>query len=396
MEINSGVVLAAGEGERLRPLTQNRPKPMLSAGTRPILAHVLDALVNAGIDDLHIVVGYNRDRVQNHFGSTYRNRRITYHVEDKQLGTGHAVLQVGDTIDEDFVVINGDELVRNEVIADVIEAHSMDTVATMSVLESEQAAEFGAVRLDGDRVTELVEKPKTGGYRLLNRGVYAFGPSIFRTIRAIDSDGELRLTDAIAAQIDAGNEVRGVQTNSLWEAATYPWDLLAVNAQVLTQGWVPQPEQDSGVYVHEAASVHEDAVLTPPVVIDADAVVDAGAVVGPHTAVGRNSTVGTGAVLARSLIESDVQIGANATIVESILAQGSHAGAGVTLGGGLSKVQVGDTIHSERSLGTVLADRAELKSGVTVTPGTLIGPSAAVADGSTVRSNVEANSEVRS
>jgi glucose-1-phosphate thymidylyltransferase len=396
MEINSGVVLAAGEGERLRPLTQNRPKPMLSAGTRPILAHVLDALVNAGIDDLHIVVGYNRDRVQNHFGSTYRNRRITYHVEDKQLGTGHAVLQVGDTIDEDFVVINGDELVRNEVIADVIEAHSMDTVATMSVLESEQAAEFGAVRLDGDRVTELVEKPKTGGYRLLNRGVYAFGPSIFRTIRAIDSDGELRLTDAIAAQIDAGNEVRGVQTNSLWEAATYPWDLLAVNAQVLTQGWVPQPEQDSGVYVHEAASVHEDAVLTPPVVIDADAVVDAGAVVGPHTAVGRNSTVGTGAVLARSLIESDVQIGANATIVESILAQGSHAGAGVTLGGGLSKVQVGDTIHSERSLGTVLADRAKLKSGVTVTPGTLIGPSAAVADGSTVRSNVEANSEVRS
>jgi glucose-1-phosphate thymidylyltransferase len=396
MDITSGVVLAAGEGERLRPLTRNRPKPMLSAGTRPILAHVLDALVNAGIDDIHIVVGYNRDRVQNHFGSTYRNRQITYHVEEKQLGTGHAVLQVRDEIDEDFVVINGDELVRNEVIADVIEAHSMDTVATMSVLESEQAAEFGAVRLNGDRVTELVEKPKTGGYRLLNRGVYAFGPSIFRTIRSIDSDGELRLTDAIAAQIDAGNEVRGVQTDSLWEAATYPWDLLAVNAQVLTQGWVPQPEQDSGVYVHEAASVHEDAVLTPPVVIDADAVVDAGAVVGPHTAVGRNSTIETGAVVTRSLVESDVQVGANATVAESILAQGAHAGAGVTLGGGLSQVQVGDKIHSERALGTVLADRAELKSGVTVTPGTLIGPRATIADGSTVRSNVEANSEVRS
>jgi glucose-1-phosphate thymidylyltransferase len=131
-------------------------------------------------------------------------------------------------------------------------------------------------------------------------------------------------------------------------------------------------------------------------VIDADAVVDAGAVVGPHTAVGRNSTIGTGAVVTRSLVESDVQVGANATVVESILAQGAHAGAGVTLGGGLSQVRVGDTIHSERALGTVLADRAELKSGVTVTPGTLIGPSATVTDGSTVRSNVEANSEVRS
>ena len=396
MEINSGVVLAAGEGERLRPLTRNRPKPMLSAGTRPILAHVLDALVNAGVDDLHIVVGYNRDRVQNHFGSMYRNRRITYHVEEKQLGTGHAVLQVHDEIDEDFVVINGDELVRNEVIADVIEAHSMDTVATMSVLESEQAAEFGAVLVDDNRVTELVEKPNTGGYRLLNRGVYALGPSIFRTLRSIESDGELRLTDAIAAQIDAGNEVRGVHTDSLWEAATYPWDLLAVNTQVLTQGWVPQTEQDSGVYVHEAASVHEDAVLTPPVVIDGDAVVGAGAVIGPYTAVGRNSTIGAGAVLEQSLTESDVQVGPNATVIESILAQGARAGAGVTLGGGPSNIQLGDQVHREQTLGTVLADRARLESGVTVTPGTLIGPNATVADGSTVRSNVEANSEVRS
>jgi glucose-1-phosphate thymidylyltransferase len=396
MDISSGVVLAAGEGERLRPLTRNRPKPMLSAGTRPILAHVLDALVNAGIDDLHVVIGYNRDRVQNYFGSTYRNRQITYHVEEKQLGTGHAVLQARDAIDEDFVVINGDELVRNEVIADVVEAHSMDTVATMSVIESEQAAEFGAVRVDGDRVMELVEKPERGGYRLLNRGVYAFGPSIFRTITSTDSDGERRLTDAIARQIDAGNEVRCVRTDSLWEAATYPWDLLAVNAQVLTQGWVPQTERDAGVYVHEAASVHEDAMLTPPVVVDADAVVDAGAVVGPHTAVGRNSTVETGAVLKRSLVESDVQVGANATVVESILAQGAHVGAGVTLGGGPSSVQLGARLHRERTLGTVLADRARLGSGVTVTPGTLLGPSATVADGSTVRSNVEANGEVRS
>lgn len=396
MDITSGVVLAAGEGERLRPLTRNRPKPMLSAGTRPILAHVLDALVNAGIDDIHIVVGYNRDRVQNHFGSTYRNRQITYHVEEKQLGTGHAVLQVRDEIDEDFVVINGDELVRNEVIADVVDAHSMDTVATMSVLESEQAAEFGAVRVDGDRVTELVEKPESGGYRLLNRGVYAFGPSIFRTITSTDNDGEHRLTDAIAAQIDAGNEVRSVRTDSLWEAATYPWDLLAVNAQVLNQGWVPQPEQDYDVYVHDAASVHEDAILTPPVVVDADAVVEAGTVVGSHTAVGQNTTVETGAVLKGSLVESDVRVGANATVVESVLAQGAHVGAGTTLGGGPASVQVGDKIHRERPLGTVLADRARLESGVTVTPGTLIGPNAVVTGGSTVRSNVEANSEVRS
>jgi len=78
------VVLAAGEGFRLRPLTKYRPKPMLPAGNRPILEHVLDALVDAGITDLHLVVGHERDRVQNHFGSNHRDASITYHVQDKQ------------------------------------------------------------------------------------------------------------------------------------------------------------------------------------------------------------------------------------------------------------------------------------------------------------------------
>src|SRR6056297_683552 len=90
---SSAVVLAAGEGIRLRPLTANRPKPMLPAGTRPILEHVLNALIDASVDDIHLVVGYQADRVRSHFGPAYRGVPISYHTQTNQLGSGHALLQ---------------------------------------------------------------------------------------------------------------------------------------------------------------------------------------------------------------------------------------------------------------------------------------------------------------
>jgi len=99
---SSAVVLAAGEGIRLRPLTANRPKPMLPAGTRPILEHVLNALIDAGVDDIHLVVGYQANRVRSYFGSTYRDVSITYHTQANQLGSGHALLQARDGPEDRF------------------------------------------------------------------------------------------------------------------------------------------------------------------------------------------------------------------------------------------------------------------------------------------------------
>jgi len=83
MNNRSAVVLAAGEGSRLRPLTKHRPKPMLPAATKPILEHVFDALIDAGVSDITVVVGYQRNRVQSHFGPTYRNVPITYCTQEK-------------------------------------------------------------------------------------------------------------------------------------------------------------------------------------------------------------------------------------------------------------------------------------------------------------------------
>lgn len=396
MDISTAVVLAAGEGRRLRPLTRYRPKPMLPAANRPILEYVLDALVNAGVEDLHVVVGYHRDRVQDHFGSRYRGQSITYHVQEKQLGSGHALLQAREAIDSDFLVVNGDEVVATEMVEAVMDGHTIEEIASLAVIESEDAPQYGAVKLDGELVVSLEEKPADRTHRLMNAGIYAFGPSFFdEADRTPRESGELALTDTITRLVDHGERVRGVRTGGLRTEATYPWDLPQLASNLLNAGIIDEPEHDPGIYIAESASIHSDAVLNAPVVVGADAVVEANAVVGPNVALGRNTTVESGAVVEGSVLDDDSRIGPNATFVDSVTGQAVRIGAGVTVPRGPGDVRVGNSIHEDERLGCVAADRARIDGGATIEPGSLIGPDARIGLGVYVSGNVDADAEVR-
>ena len=396
MSIDAAVVLAAGEGTRLRPLTRNRPKPMLPAADRPILDHVLDALVDAGVEDLHLVVGYKRDRVQNHVGPTFRGRPVTYHVQETQLGSGHALLQAQDALDADFVVINGDQVAAREMIDRVVDAHTRSDTVTMAVRESERASAYGAVELRGDRVVDLVERPRDDSYRLMNAGIYAFGPSFFADLDATERrEGELAITDAITRQTGDQSAVRGVRTEGLWVDATYPWDLPRVARELLARGLVDAPERHTNAYVAADATVHDSAVLQPPVVVARDAVLGPNAVVGPNVAVGQNATVNAGAVVRNSVLDTDARVGAAATAADSVLGQRARLGDGAVLAADTTDVRVGDRVHTDVRLGAVVADGARLGGGVTVAPGSLVGPDARVHPGGYVDGNLAEGVEVR-
>ena len=397
MTISSAVVLAAGEGTRLRPLTRHRPKPMLPAANRPIIEYVLDALVDAGIDDLHVVVGYKRDRVQNHLGATYRDCDITYHHQSKQLGSGHALLQAAGGLDSDFLVVNGDQIVHQEMVSAVLDAHTVKDVATLAIVESDQASSYGAVRMDDDRVTEIVERPVEGTYRLLNAGVYAFAPSFFSEIEQTPRHhGELALTDTLVELIDEDRQrVRGVRVEGVWWDATYPWDLLSVARALLTRGLVSEPEVSDGVYVAPSASVHDDATLDAPVVVGPDCAVGPQAVVGPYTALGRNVTVNAGAVVDGSTVDADSRVEQNATVRDCVTGESVRLGAGAVVAGGVADVRVGTEVHEHCRLGGVVADRSHLGGGSTVAPGTLVGSNVTVEAGTVVARNVDDDVEVR-
>ncbi|ACV11174.1 Nucleotidyl transferase [Halorhabdus utahensis DSM 12940] len=396
MSCQTAIVLAAGEGTRLRPLTHNRPKPMLPAGNTPILEYVLDALVEAGVEELVLVVGYERDRVQNHVGPTYRGRPVTYVDQTKQLGTGHALLQAQAAVEGSFLVVNGDTLIDPTIVEDVTDQfEESEPRATLAVLDGPDPTDYGAVLVEDGLVTNLVEKPDAGEYRYINAGVYAFEPSIFEMIERTPREaGELALTDTLARLID-DRSVGAVETDGTWVDATYPWDLLELARTVLANGRLDPPESRDQVWIDASASVHEAATIQPPAVIGPDSEVGAGAVIGPNVAIGRNVTVGANGTIATAVLDDDARVGPGSTLIDAIVGQAVTLGPNAVVSGGPGDVRIGTAIYEDEPLGALLADRVEAGGDVSFAPGTLVGPNAHLATGVSVEGCVTEGAEVR-
>ncbi|WEL16805.1 N-acetylglucosamine-1-phosphate uridyltransferase [Halorhabdus sp. SVX81] len=369
---------------------------MLPAANRPILEYVLDALVENGINEIVIVVGYERDRVQNHVGPTYRGCPIIYVHQEKQLGTGHALLQAREAIEGPVVVVNGDTLIDPTIIGDVTDRFAeSDDRATLAVLDEPDPTDYGAVVVENGTVTDIVEKPDAGEYRYINAGVYAFGPSIFDVIEATPREaGELTLTDALGRMVDEEG-VGAVETNGTWVDATYPWDLLELAQEVLANGRINPPESDKRVWIDESATVHEAATIQPPTVVGPDCEIGPGAVVGPNVALGRNATVGSNATLRTTVLDDDARVGPGSTLLDAVIGQAVTVGPNTVVSGGPSEVRVGTEIFEDEPLGALLADRVTAEGNVSFAPGTLVGPNAHLATGVSVEGCVTEGAEVR-
>ena len=383
------VVLAAGEGQRLEPLTNLRPKPMVPIANQPLLEYVIDSVSDAGIDEIVLVVGYKRERLQTYFGDGHRwGVDIEYAVQEKQLGTGHAVLQAEDHVDDEFLVLNGDRIITANLVEQLVEKRRNSDETVMAVTRADDPTEYGVVTLDGDRVSGITEKPRATAAPsdIVNAGVYAFDQSVFDAIRDIEPDptGELALTAAIERHLD-DEPVRAVRYRGLWVDVSYLWDVTAVTAQVLDE--LDDPIQN-GV-VDEGAQVADD------VRIGSDTRVGANATVRRGSALGNNVTVGANAVLSNVVAFDDATIGDGAVLNDCIVAENATIGPNTTVSGGPADVVVDDTYCESVDLGAVVGDNASVGGGAVLVGGTVIGDGATVQDGVTVSGRVPTDAEVR-
>ena len=211
--------------------------------------------------------------------------------------------------------------------------------------------------------------------------------------RTTRRDGELQLPDVIGTLMDDG-EVRAARTDGLWGDATYPWDLLYLNRELLARGRIDRPRRAEAVWVADSARVHETATLQPPVVVCPDAEVAAGSVVGPNVTVGRNGTVGANATLRNAVLDADCRVGDGATLIDCVAGRKVAVGVGSAVVGGPGDVHVEGRVFEDRALGAVLADRATVGGGVTVAPGTLVGADATVGDGVHLSGTIADGAEV--
>jgi glucose-1-phosphate thymidylyltransferase len=380
------VILAAGEGRRLEPLTDVRPKPMLPIANRPLLEHVVDAVVEAGIEEIVLVVGYERERIQDHFGDGGDwGVRIQYAIQERQLGTGHAVLQAEPYVEGEFLALNGDRIVEPDVVRRLAEADRDDVL--MAVTHSDEPSDYGVVEMDGERVTRIREKPPAHSVvsDFINAGIYAFDPGVFDEIRQTRSDGEQAVTDTLERYI-GDDRVRAVPFRGQWLDVSHLWDLLSVNAGVLDR---------QGSTVGDDARVHDRATVSGTVAIGADTRVRPGATVLRGTSLGANVDVGANAVLSNVVVLPDATIEPGCVLRDCVVGENAHVGPNATVEGGRADLVVDDTFHEDVRFGGALGDNAVLGGAVTLEPGAIVGTGARVESGSVVADRVPSNAEVR-
>ncbi|NHX36822.1 MULTISPECIES: sugar phosphate nucleotidyltransferase [Halolamina] len=392
------VVLAAGEGERLAPLTESRPKPMLPAANRPILSYVFDAVVAADVDSIVVVIGYERDHIRDQFGNSYRDTPIEYVTQEKQLGSGHALRQAKGAVDGPFLVLNGDQIVAPEMVVDVRDAYEpARAFGALGAIEHADAAQYGTVSIADGTVSALFEDPATDEHYPLNAGVYAFDERLFEALDATPrTDGELSLPTTLERVVGDGDteSIQAVRTEGLWVDATYAWDLLTVAERLLDAGWIEGVAQEDDVWVADSARVHDSAVLRPPVAISADAVVGPNAVVGPATSLGRNATVGANATVSRSVLDVDTRVGANASLHEVVAGRAVDIGAGTVAPSGAADIPVAGHVVEGQSVGAVLADRVTVEGAGSFDPGAIVGTGATLGVGTHITGRVDRDTEV--
>lgn len=235
-----GLVPAAGEGTRMRPLTADRPKGLVEVGGKPLLSHVFETLTGMGVAELVVIVGYRGEQISDHYGAQFEGVPITYVRQESRQGLAHAVLQAEPAIDGEFVLLNGDNVVQANT-DELLARHRESGAAISTLVEQvprERASEGGVFQVDGQRITGIVEKPEDPPSRLIPRGIYVLSPLIFSACRILtpDDTGEYELSDAIDLLLTAGHDIEAVSLSGWILNVNTPADIGTVEEKLAAQG----------------------------------------------------------------------------------------------------------------------------------------------------------------
>nr|ABQ76018.1 sugar nucleotidyltransferase II [uncultured haloarchaeon] len=208
------VVPAAGQGTRLGELTDNQPKGLVDIGGQPLLAYVLSTAIEAGADELIVIIGYEAAQIIDRFGDVFDGVPITYIHQREQLGLGHAVLQAESQIDGDFLLLNGDNVFTRSVGPIVDASERFDAVLGVEEVSPAVAQTTGVIQTDQTgNVSDIVEKPADPSSTLVTTGCYLLPEEIFMACELLQpsAEGEYQLSEAVGLLVHAGYDVGTVQ-----------------------------------------------------------------------------------------------------------------------------------------------------------------------------------------
>jgi mannose-1-phosphate guanylyltransferase / phosphomannomutase len=370
------VIMAGGEGTRLRPLTSNAPKPMLPIANRPMMEHVIGLLKVHGIDEIVVTVAFLANAIKTYFGDGSEfGVHIEYADEPVPLGTAGSVGNARHLLDERFLVISGD-VITDLDLGRIVEVHEeRGALATIGLTPVENPLEFGIVitRPDGS-IERFLEKPTWGQVfsDTINTGIYVLEPEIFRFIpegRSVDFS-----SDVFPRLLDEGLPLFGAVAEGYWEDVGTLEAYSRAHKDVLDGKValdIPGFRVNEGVWLGEGAEISPDAIITGP------AVIGPGSIVGPGCRLGEYSVLG-----------SNVRLVADAEIERTVLHDNVFVGQGTRLRGAV--VARSSSIRSNVRIeeGAVLGDEVFVGSDAVLSDGVKVYPFKTIEEGAVVNTSI--------
>lgn len=370
------VIMAGGEGTRLRPLTSNAPKPMLPIANRPMMEHIIALLRRHGFDEIVVTVAFLANHIKTYFGDGSEfGVKIWYADEPVPLGTAGSVGNARELLDETFLVISGDVLTDMD-LGDVMRFHrERGSMATIGLTAVDNPLEFGIVitREDGT-IERFLEKPTWGQVfsDTINTGIYVLEPAIFDFIpegRSVDFSGEV-----FPAMLAAGKPLYGAIMTGYWEDVGTLEAYLSAHFDALDQKVaidIPGFRITEGVFTGEGAEISPQAQVIAPAVIGPGCKVEAGCVIGEYAVLGSNVRVQPEAHVERSVLHDNVYVGTRTRI------------RGATVG---RTTSIRNNVRIDE--GVVLGDEVFVGSNAVITGDVKVYPFKTIEEGAVVNSSI--------
>ena len=395
------IILAAGEGTRLQPFTDTMPKGMIHLANKPILSYVVESLVLAGITEIVLVVGYQKERIMDYFGDGKKfGAHMTYVVQEKQLGTGHALLQAAQLFGTQTIVVPADNIVNEQMIRSI---HNQTAPALLCV-QHEEPSKYGVVHIENNSLVDICEKPERNQGNIISTGIYKFTKEIIPLLQQTVKDGKTDLTDTIKVMLSQGFDIAALISHEHWQDVVYPWDIIQVNENILQQKKTTTC----------AGTIEQDVVIKGPVTIGNNTIIRSGSYIlgpvsigdgcsiGPHTCIFPSTAIGDGVNIGPfSKIQNSV-IMSNTTIDSHCSLKHSVFGEGCTIDSHITNLQMDADIKLENSnqllhvkdAGTYVGENSLIQSGVVINPGVIIGSNTVIHPQKIITTSIKSHSLV--
>jgi glucose-1-phosphate thymidylyltransferase len=330
-----GLILSGGKGTRLRPITFTSAKQLVPVANKPVLFYGIEAIRDAGIRDIGIVVGDTKDEVKAAVGDgSLFGVNVTYIEQPEPLGLAHAVLVSEDFLGSDsFVMYLGDNLILGGIKELVREFDKDKPNAQILLAKVPNPNQFGVAELKGGKVTRLVEKPQEPMSDLALVGVYMFDKKVIEAVKGIkpSARGELEITDAIQYMIDHGYNVHPHMVNGWWKDTGKLEDMLEANRMVLDSlsmrldGYVDSSSNvEFKVVVEKGAEVINSVVRGPAIIGQGARIVNS--FIGPFTSIDKNVQVTSSEIEHSIILEGSVISDVDRRIEDSLIGRNVEVG----------------------------------------------------------------------